>query len=80
LTEAGQITGQTFRIADVMKAHIEEAGFVNAVERVFKIPIGGWPADRRLRELGQWALLGFDSGLEGNALATCTRALNVSAT
>jgi len=63
-----------------MKAHIEEAGFVNVVERVFKTPIGGWPADHRLRELGQWALLGFDTGLEGNSLATFTRVLNVSAT
>lgn len=57
---------------------IREAGFVNTVEQVFKVPLGGWPADVKLRELGQWALLGFDTGLEGYSLATLTRVLGVS--
>lgn len=55
---------------------MERAGFVNVVEKVMKAPLGGWPADPRLRELGQWALLGFLSGLEGYALATLTRVLD----
>jgi hypothetical protein len=58
-----------------MKDKIVRAGFVNVVERTYKVPLGGWPADPRLRELGQWALLGFLSGLEGYALATLTRVL-----
>lgn len=62
-----------------MKSHIEQAGFVNVVEEVFKIPLGGWPADRKLRELGLWALLGFDTGAEGYNLATLTRVMGVSA-
>ena len=61
-----------------MKQKITEAGFVNVVEQVYKTPLGGWPADAKLRELGQWALLGFDTGLEGYALATLTRVLGVS--
>jgi len=76
--EAGNITGQTFAIAERMKGKIERAGFVNVVERVIKTPLGGWPADPRLRELGQWALLGFLSGLEGYTLATLTRVLDWS--
>ncbi len=60
-----------------MKDKITEAGFVNVVEKVYKTPLGGWPADPKLRELGQWALLGFDIGLEGYALATLTRVLGV---
>jgi hypothetical protein len=63
-----------------MKSDIEQAGFVNVVERVLKIPLGGWAADRKLRELGRWALLGFDTGLEGYNLATLTRVMGVSAT
>lgn len=74
--EAGDITGQTFETADIMKHKIERAGFVNVVEKTFKVPLGGWPRDERLRELGQWTLLGFLSGLEGYALATATRVLN----
>jgi hypothetical protein len=61
-----------------MKGEIEAAGFTNVVETVIKTPLGGWPAGPKLRKLGQWALLGFDIGLEGYAMATLTRVLNVS--
>jgi hypothetical protein len=61
-----------------MKEEIENAGFVNVVEKVFKAPIGPWPADPKLQELGRWTLLGFDTGLEGFVLAILTRTLGVS--
>ncbi|KAH6719682.1 methyltransferas-like protein [Leptodontidium sp. MPI-SDFR-AT-0119] len=73
--QAGAINGQIFNVTDIMMPKIREAGFVNTVEQVFKVPLGGWPADVKLRELGQWALLGFDTGLEGYSLATLTRVL-----
>lgn len=74
-TEAGEITGQTFRIFDIMTKGIKNAGFVNVVEKVYKTPLGGWTADPKLRELGEWALLGFDVGLEGYCLAPLTRVM-----
>jgi hypothetical protein len=77
---AGEITGQSFTVADTMKLDIEKAGFINVVEQVFKVPLGGWAADPKLRELGLWALLAFDTGLEGYALAMLTRVMRVSAT
>ena len=58
-----------------MRKGIEDAGFVNVVEKIFKTPLGGWPTDPKLREIGQWALLGFDVGLEGYAMATLTRVM-----
>jgi hypothetical protein len=58
-----------------MRKGIEDAGFVNVVEKVFKTPIGPWAADPKLRDLGQWALLGFDVGLEGYALSTYSRVM-----
>jgi hypothetical protein len=61
-----------------MKSNIEQAGFVNVVEKIFKVPLGRWPADHKLRELGMWALLGFDTGLEGYNFATLTRVMGVS--
>jgi hypothetical protein len=56
---------------------IASAGFENLVEKTIKTPVGGWAQDPTLRELGQWALLGFDIGLEGYAMATLTRVLGV---
>jgi hypothetical protein len=61
-----------------MKPMIAASGFENVTETVIKTPIGGWAADPKLRELGRWALLGFDIGLEGYAMATLTRVLNAS--
>lgn len=55
--EAGEITGQTFEISEQMKERIDRAGFVNVAEWTFKTPIGGWPADPKLKKLGQYALL-----------------------
>ncbi|PSS22460.1 hypothetical protein M430DRAFT_65619 [Amorphotheca resinae ATCC 22711] len=78
--EAGEITGQTFTIAETMKEEIENAGFVNVVEKVYKAPLGPWPADPKLQELGRWTLLGFDTGLEGFVLAILTRTLGWNTT
>ena len=57
---AGETIGQTFKIAKQSKRLIEEAGFVDVVETKYKLPIGGWMADKRWKELGQWNLL-FDN-------------------
>lgn len=77
--QAGQITGQTFTIIDSMKQGIQDAGFVNIHEQVWKVPLGTWAADPKQRELGYWTLYGFETGLEGYALATMIRVLGWSA-
>ncbi|KAE9378794.1 S-adenosyl-L-methionine-dependent methyltransferase [Stipitochalara longipes BDJ] len=71
--QAGEMTGYTFCIAEKMESMIAAAGFENLVQKIIKTPIGGWAKDQELRELGRWALLGFDIGLEGYAMATLTR-------
>jgi len=60
-----------------MRRDIEAAGFTKITEKIFKDPMGTWPADARLRELGRWTLLSFDIGLEGYALAILTRSMGV---
>jgi hypothetical protein len=74
-SRAGEITGQTFRPFDIMTRYIEEAGFTNVVEKVFKVPMGPWAEDPTARELGKFMLWGFDIGLEGFGLATLTRVM-----
>jgi hypothetical protein len=76
----GEITVQSFTAADTMKSDIEKAGFVTVVEQIFKVPLGGWAADPKLKELGLWALLSFDTGFEAYALATLMRVPKISAT
>ncbi|TAQ83533.1 hypothetical protein B7494_g8143 [Chlorociboria aeruginascens] len=78
-TEAGEISGQTFRTFEIMKPSLEAAGFVNVVERIFKSPIGTWPSNPKMKELGRWGLLGLDVGLEGYTMAPLTRLLGWNA-
>lgn len=75
--EAGKKTGCTFEISELMGDMISSAGFINRVDTTIKTPIGGWEQDPKLRELGLWAFLGFDRGLEGYTMATLTRVLGV---
>ena len=51
-----------------MKNLMEETGFVDVVQRSWKIPIGGWMSDKRMKHVGLFALEYLDSALEGFAL------------
>jgi hypothetical protein len=57
---------------------MEAAGFINIVEKKYKFPIGVWPKDKRMKELGMWFRAYFEDGMEGYAMALLTRILNVS--
>ncbi len=61
-----------------MKTQISSTGFINVVEKVFKAPIGPWPRDPKMKELGNWGLLELEVGLEGFMMAFLTRILGVS--
>ena len=64
-----QLTGEE------IKAHMETAGFQNVEIRAFKIPIGPWPADKKLKEVGLFQLAGMLEGMEALTLALWTRYL-----
>lgn len=55
-----------------------KAGFVDVVERRFKVPIGGWPADPRLQQLGLYNRLQWVEGIEGWCMYLPTNVLRVS--
>lgn len=52
----GEKMGRTFLVVERAKKLLEEAGFVDIVEHKVKVPIGSWPADPKLKELGRWNL------------------------
>ncbi|RDW59196.1 hypothetical protein BP5796_12120 [Coleophoma crateriformis] len=61
---AGEKMGRTFLVAERAKKLLEEAGFVDVVEHTVKVPIGDWPQDSKMKELGRWNLLFLTVGLE----------------
>src|SRR5436305_7001017 len=52
ITEAASRVGISLKIADEVFNLLEEAGFVNIEMNVFKLPMGPWPKDERLKEVG----------------------------
>ncbi|EGY14068.1 Secondary metabolism regulator LAE1 like protein [Verticillium longisporum] len=44
---------------------LEAAGFVDITSSTMKIPVGGWPKDERLKEIGRFAQLTLESDVEG---------------
>ncbi|KAF2140297.1 uncharacterized protein K452DRAFT_310055 [Aplosporella prunicola CBS 121167] len=70
--------GVPFRSASLLAGYMREAGFVNVTERVFYTPIGPWPKNRQLREVGLYWRAVLTEGLEAIALGPLTRGLGWS--
>lgn len=65
LMEACDKIGRTLDPAPQMKSWVEQAGFENVSQQVFKLPIGSWPKDPRLKECGTLMRINFLDGVEG---------------
>jgi len=61
-----------------MKGLMEKAGFVDVVESTAIWPIGAWPKDERLKEVGRWGLLGCTDSLEPFSLYLLPKGLGWS--
>ena len=64
-----QVTGSEY------KQMMEDAGFVDVQVIPFKVPIGPWPKDERLREAGRANLVATLDGVHSMMLAIWTRLL-----
>ena len=77
--EAAQKMGRSLRASgDTFKKQMEAAGFVNVEVREFKLPIGPWPKDPKLKEVGLFQLAAMLEGIDGLTLALWTRVLGFS--
>jgi len=60
--------GRPLTIQETMRAGMEKAGFVDLHEKVYKVPIGTWPRDRVLKEIGKLNYHHWVTGMEGYAM------------
>ncbi|RXG47272.1 hypothetical protein VDGE_07094 [Verticillium dahliae] len=64
---AGDKIGRTFRIAENnrMERDMRDAGFVDIVTHQWKVPIGGWASDPKLKKVGLFNGLFIDQSIDG---------------
>jgi len=78
LIEACDAGGRSVRAGVMLKDWVEETGFINIHHEVFRIPLGPWAKDKRLKEIGTFQMLQFLEGMEGFALMLFQTALGWS--
>ncbi|KAH8689995.1 S-adenosyl-L-methionine-dependent methyltransferase [Talaromyces proteolyticus] len=62
--EAAEKFGKEINLAHTHKQRLIEAGFVDVRDDVIKIPVGSWPKDPRLKEIGRFWLEHLIGGVE----------------
>lgn len=65
--EGGNKLGQTFTVVPdgLQKKAMEEAGFVDIKEWDFNAPLGQWPQDAKLKEIGIYSQLALQNDIPG---------------
>ncbi|KAL7939885.1 S-adenosyl-L-methionine-dependent methyltransferase [Trichoderma chlorosporum] len=68
--EAGERMGRTLLIGTggQMRKLMQEAGFVDVIEKNYKVPSGRWSSDPTMKSIGAYNLAFLDESLEGFAL------------
>ncbi|KAF2176547.1 S-adenosyl-L-methionine-dependent methyltransferase [Zopfia rhizophila CBS 207.26] len=71
----GCVAGYGALYAEDSKDLMEQAGFANVTYRTFKWPIGPWPKDPKLKEIGAYNRLDWEEGIERWAMYLFTKCL-----
>ena len=61
----GESLGVSCRAPAQWKAMMEEAGFVDVQEHIYKIPTNPWPKDKRLKKVGAFELVQYRDQVSG---------------
>jgi hypothetical protein len=79
LAEFGAKVGIDLAVAQKFKSMMEKAGFEDVTEKIFDLPLGDWPEDRRLKEVGLFQRFQMIEGVHGIAFGLLTRVAGWSA-
>ena len=72
LHSALEIAGIT-DVNDELKGMLEDAGFVDVVVEIHKVPVGSWPREKRQKEIGKWGMIILSEGFHSYGQALFTR-------
>jgi hypothetical protein len=75
--QASKSFGKSLDIVWEMKDAMIRAGFADVTEHRFKLPIGPWPKDKRLKTLGRYQRLVWEESMEMWVMMLFTKVLGV---
>jgi len=76
--EASETMGKSFAVGQHTKTRMKEAGFLNVKEHKFKLPVGPWSSDKKMKEIGTWNLFFFLRDTEGFCMYLLGKVMGVS--
>ncbi|KAJ4411893.1 hypothetical protein N0V91_001030 [Didymella pomorum] len=62
--EAAKVFAKEIRVGQTLKQRMLDAGFVDVAEKIVKVPIGPWPKDPRMKEIGRYQREHMAMGIE----------------
>jgi len=80
LDESSRKAGGCMTMDTPLSEMLPNAGFINYQEIVLKLPVGPWPRNKKLKELGAYVQLMMESGFEAYSLALFTHSLRMDPT
>ncbi|RDW92533.1 hypothetical protein BP5796_01927 [Coleophoma crateriformis] len=80
MLEASINLGCPLNTAETYRGLLQDQGFIDIEEKVYKWPQNRWPADKKHKEIGLWTMENFTSNLSGLSVALFTRGLGWSTT
>lgn len=77
MLDSGEASGMAFHVGPFIKQRLEDAGFVNVVEKTICCTIGPWSSDPWEREVGIWEQLRLERGVQLFCERRCINNLGV---
>ncbi|KAE8396576.1 S-adenosyl-L-methionine-dependent methyltransferase [Aspergillus alliaceus] len=78
IRDAGRKFGKPLDEVNQWKQKLEDVGFVEVTETILKVPIGTWPKDAKMKEIGKFQFVGEMQAIEAYTPALYTRVLGWS--
>jgi hypothetical protein len=73
-----QFTGRAFQIVSNIESLLNSARFEQPDYRMYKLPLGLWAADPKMKEIGAYLLLNAESAYDAFGMALFTRELGMT--
>ncbi|OJJ44136.1 hypothetical protein ASPZODRAFT_135615 [Penicilliopsis zonata CBS 506.65] len=78
LNEACRKIGKPLDNTLNLEGQVKDQGFINVKAEKFPVPMGGWPKDKRLKEVGRFAAINWIEGVDGFTAAPFSEVLGWS--